>query len=165
MFCVFHDSSSHVAQTLKPPRSPSSALSRSFFGEGSPTKIGGRKKIRYQLILTSLLEDLATVPAERPQPGHGSGDLVAGVLGDVRCRSGADRRQSQRPPKPREEHPALSLRGWDMMVYGRIIVETRMCVGIYRESNWESKHSMDASPSHHHKLKPECASWQFTGES
>ena len=45
------------------PRSPSSALSHPFLGEGSPTKIDYRKK--GTRILTSLLEDLESDP-KRP---------------------------------------------------------------------------------------------------
>ena len=46
-------------------RSPSSGLSHPFFGEGSPTDTDYRRKKTsngYQLILTSLLEDLVSVP-------------------------------------------------------------------------------------------------------
>ena len=44
---------------LSVSRLPSSALSHSFLGEGSPTKIDYRTK--GALILTSLLEDLVSV--------------------------------------------------------------------------------------------------------
>ena len=46
-------------------RSPSRVLLPTFLGEGSPTKIDYKKKKRYQLILTSLLEDLGFGPSTR----------------------------------------------------------------------------------------------------
>ena len=38
----------------------------SLLGEGSPTEIDSRKKLGYQLILTSLLEDLVSFPLPFP---------------------------------------------------------------------------------------------------
>ena len=55
-------------------RSPSSAL-LPFVGEGSPTKID-YKKIGYQLILTSLLEDLANINLCHAEPTVSGGILV-----------------------------------------------------------------------------------------
>ena len=56
----------------KVARSPSSALSLFLGWEGSPTKIDHREKIGYQIILTSLLEDLGGCFSFR-FPGNGEG--------------------------------------------------------------------------------------------
>ena len=55
---------------------PKVQLVEFFFGEGFPTKIDYQKNVGYQLILTSLLEDLGVLCGLRPGGGVICGELL-----------------------------------------------------------------------------------------